>query len=135
MSKEKQIEEMVKELRTVWIVDWEGNPHELHEKLWDDELENIAIELYNIGYRKQSETASEIIDEIIDALQGEKDAEEKLVSNAWDASDTVGYHIHQYAEEKLDTLIIALSIYKREYTQEQNIGKTITVPKYKYTQN
>ena len=55
MDEKKQIEEMVKELRTVWIVDWEGNPHELHEKLWDDELENIAIELYNLRYRKQSE--------------------------------------------------------------------------------
>ena len=79
--------------------------------------------------------ASEIIDEIIDALQGEKDAEEKLGGNAWDTSDTVGYHIHQYAEEKLDTIIIALALYKREYTQDQNIGKTITVPKYKYTGN
>lgn len=83
----------------------------------------------------KSETASEIIDEIIDALQGEKDQEEKLGSNAWGESDTVGWHIHQYAEEKLDTLIIALSLYKREYTQEQNIGKTTTVPKYKYTGN
>lgn len=83
----------------------------------------------------KSETASEIIDEIIDALQGEKDQEEKLGSSAWGESDTVGWHIHQYAEEKLDTLIIALSLYKREYTQEQNIGKTITVPKYKYTGN
>lgn len=55
MSKEKQIEEIIGELRDVWIVDWEGNPHNLSEKLWDDDLENIAIELYNIGYRKQSE--------------------------------------------------------------------------------
>ena len=53
MSREKQIEEMKKELGEVWIVDWDGNPHELSEKLWDDELENIAIELYNAGYRKQ----------------------------------------------------------------------------------
>lgn len=53
MSKEKQIEEMVKKLGGVWIVDWDGNPHNLSENLWDDDLENIAIELYNAGYRKQ----------------------------------------------------------------------------------
>lgn len=36
---------------------------------------------------------------------------------------------------KIGVIGIALSLYKREYTQEQNIGKTITVPKYKYTGN
>ena len=55
MDREQQIKEMKKELCDVWIVDWEGNPHNLGEKLWDDDLENIAIELYNLGYRKQSE--------------------------------------------------------------------------------
>ena len=55
MNYKKQIERLKKEVSDVWIVGWEGNPHNLREKLWDDELENIAIELHNIGYRKQSE--------------------------------------------------------------------------------
>ena len=55
MSKEKQIEEMKRELKDVWIVDLDGNVHTLSEKLWDDDLENIATELYGIGYRKQEE--------------------------------------------------------------------------------
>lgn len=72
----------------------------------------------------KSEVACAIIDEImndiIDGLQGEIDAEEKQEENAWNESDTVGYHIHLYAYEKLDTLKTALSIMrtllKKKYT-------------------
>lgn len=64
-----------------------------------------------------SEVAREIIDEIIDALQSEQDKESELETNARDECDTVGVHIHQYAAEKLDTLVIALSVYKNKYTE------------------
>lgn len=52
MSAERQIERLKKEICDVWIVDLDGNVHHLSEKLWDDEVENIAVELYNLGYRK-----------------------------------------------------------------------------------
>ena len=64
MDEQKQIEEMKRELKDVWIVDFDGNIHTLNEKLWDDDLENIATELYGIGYRKQIEG------EWIDQYQG-----------------------------------------------------------------
>lgn len=74
----------------------------------------------------KSEVACAIIDEImndiIDGLQGEIYTEEKQEENAWNESDTVGYHIHLYAYEKLDTLQTALSIMrtllKKKYTGE-----------------
>lgn len=53
------------------------------------------------------EVAREIIDELIVALQGEVDAEDKLDSSAWDESDMIGHYMHQYAVEKLEILVIA----------------------------
>lgn len=67
----------------------------------------------------KSEVAREIIDELLEALQGEVDAEEKLDSSAWDESDMIGHYMHQYAVEKLETLVIALSLYKKKYTEDQ----------------
>jgi hypothetical protein len=67
----------------------------------------------------KSEVAREIIDELLEALQGEVDAEEKLESSAWDESDMIGHYMHQYALEKLETLVIALSLYKKKYTEDQ----------------
>ncbi len=65
----------------------------------------------------KSEVACEIIDEILEGLQYEIDTEDKRGRSAWDEGDTVGHHIHQYAEEKLDTLKTVLSIYKKKYTE------------------
>ena len=76
-----------------------------------------AAALYKKGYREPSKVALEIIDEILEGLQGEKDQEETLYNNAFEECDVEGVKIHQYAEEKLDTLIIALSIYKKKYTE------------------
>ncbi len=67
----------------------------------------------------KSEVAEKIIDDILEAVQGEIDTEDNLGRNAWNEGDTVEYHIHQYAEDKLDTFKIALSLYKKKYTEDQ----------------
>ena len=51
----EQIKEITKLLGDTWIVDLEGNPHDLDEILMQCDLEAIAEQLYNAGYRKQSE--------------------------------------------------------------------------------
>ena len=83
---------------------------------------NMAIDKIRLEHRAElakakQEVAREIIDELLEALQGEVDAEEKLESNDWNYSDTVGYQIHRYAGDKLETLAIALSLYKKKYTE------------------
>jgi hypothetical protein len=60
MSKEKQIEEMAKDISDVWLVSLDGDVKTLSEVLWSVDIENIAIELYNAGYRKQSENVIEL---------------------------------------------------------------------------
>lgn len=80
---------------------------------------------YKNGYEKgASDTAKEILDELLDAVQSEREAEDKLGRRAWEESDTVGYHIHQYAEEKLGTFETALSIFKNLYLKKITGGKT-----------
>ena len=61
MSREKQIEEMAKDISDVWLVSLDGDVRTLSEVLWSTDIENIAIELYNAGYRKQSEGEWETI--------------------------------------------------------------------------
>ena len=65
----------------------------------------------------KSEVAREIFAEIEEALQYEIDLEDKNGRNAWGEGDTIGFHIHEYAEDKLDTLKIALSLLKKKYTE------------------
>lgn len=55
MTEKQMIKKMKKDIGDTWIVDLDGNVKDLTEVLWDADIENIAIELYNIGYRKQSE--------------------------------------------------------------------------------
>lgn len=65
----------------------------------------------------KSEVAREIFAEIEEGLQYEIDLEDKNGRNAWGEGDTIGFHIHDYAEDKLDTLKIALSLLKKKYTE------------------
>ena len=67
----------------------------------------------------KSEVAREIFAEIEEALQYEKDLEDKNGRDAWDKGDTVGFHIHDYAEDKLETILVALSLFKKKYTEEK----------------
>jgi 5'-deoxynucleotidase YfbR-like HD superfamily hydrolase len=64
MEKEKQIEEMANTLGDTWVVDLEGDPHDLSEVLMRCDIETIAEQLHDAGYRKASEVAAEIIAEI-----------------------------------------------------------------------
>ena len=67
----------------------------------------------------KSEVAREIFAEIEEALQYEKDLEDKNGRDAWDKGDTVGFHIHDYAEDKLETILVALSLFKKKYIGEK----------------
>lgn len=49
----KQIEEMCKDIGDVWLVSLDGDIRILREVLWSVDIENIAIELCNAGYRKE----------------------------------------------------------------------------------
>lgn len=64
MNKDKQIEEMANVLGDTWVVDLEGNPHDLSEVLMQCDLENIAKQICEQGYRKASDVAREIFAEI-----------------------------------------------------------------------
>ena len=68
----------------------------------------------------KSEIATQLIDEILEGLQYEIDREDTLGRKAWDEGDIRSYQLHQYAEEKLDTLLTALSLIKGKYTDKKD---------------
>jgi hypothetical protein len=65
---------------------------------------------------------SEIVDGISEALQEELNLEDSRGRECYEKGDMEGYHIHQYAEEKLETLVIALSLYKVQYMKGETNG-------------
>ena len=73
---------------------------------------------YNAGYRKAPEVAREIVEEIIEALTAERIEEDRKANSALEAQDTASYEVYNYAEDKLGTLVTALSIYKKKYAEE-----------------
>lgn len=77
-----------------------------------------AKELYAKGYRKASDVATEILDDIMDALTGESIEEEKKANSALEAQDTISYDIFSYANDKLETLLTALGIFKKLYLKK-----------------
>ena len=75
----------------------------------------------------KSEVARKIFAEIEEGLQYEIDLEDKNGRNAWGEGDTIGFQIHEYAEDKLDTLQIALSLLKKKYgVTDTNVGDKCT---------
>lgn len=62
--------------------------------------------------------AIQLIDEMLEGLQLVIDQEDTLGRNAWDEGDTAGYHIHQYAEERLETIKTALLLWKATKRKE-----------------
>ena len=58
----KQIKEMVKDLDVIYGTDFKGD--------YKSGLRDIAERLYNAGYRKQSEVAREIFEEIDENVLG-----------------------------------------------------------------
>ena len=110
MTKEKQIEEMAFDLCRI----------DLCKHLEQEECDATtcvhctAEALYTAGYRK----ASEIFEEIIEALTEERIEENRKADSALEAQDTASYEVYSYAEDKLATLVTALSLYKKKYTEE-----------------
>lgn len=105
MTTEKQIEEMAKQLY--------GN-----FGLTMPTARNVATYLTDKkGYRKASDVAEEIFAEIIEALVEERIAEERKANSALEAQDTASYEVYNYAEDKLGTLVTALSLYKKKYAE------------------
>lgn len=72
--------------------------------------------------KAKTEGVCEMIDEMTDTLRGEIDTEDNLGRDAWENGDTVGKHIHEYAENKLENLQIALSLYKNIYKERADNG-------------
>ncbi len=64
----------------------------------------------------RAEVAREIFEEIEEGLKYEIDLEDKRGRNAWAQGDVSGFQTHDYAEDKLDTLLTALSLLKKKYT-------------------
>lgn len=64
MSRDKQIEEMAIDLSGTWVVDLEGNPHDLSEVLMQCDIESIAEQLCSLNYLKSTDLAEEIFAEI-----------------------------------------------------------------------
>ena len=61
----------------------------------------------------KTEVAREIFNEILDGLQYEIDIEDKQGRAAWENGDTTAHQIHQYAEEKLETISLAISVFAK----------------------
>ena len=106
---EKRIEEMAKDLCECYV-DFDTN-------LID--IKATSVKLFDKGYRKASEVAEEIFAEIIEALVEERIAEERKANSALEAQDTASYEVYNYAEDKLGTLVTALSLYKKKYTETE----------------
>ena len=49
------VEEMAKDIGDTWVTDLDGDVKGLNEILWKADIDNIATELYQMGYRRQSE--------------------------------------------------------------------------------
>lgn len=65
----------------------------------------------------KSEVAREIFGEFEEALQYEIDLEDKNGRNAWGQGDVRTFQTHQYTEDKLETILVALSLFKKKYTE------------------
>ena len=69
----------------------------------------------------KSEVAREIFEEIEEALQYEIDLEDKHGRNAWGQGDVRTFQTHQYTEDKLETILVSLSLFKKKYTEEKEL--------------
>ncbi len=70
MTKEEIIKELVRDIGDVWITDLDGEVKDMRQVLWSVDIENIAIELYNAGYRKHIEVSSEMLEELQNETYG-----------------------------------------------------------------
>lgn len=68
MNKENKMEGMAKDLGNTWVVDLEGNPHDLSEVLMQCDIEHISEQMQEMGYRKASEVALKMICKIEDII-------------------------------------------------------------------
>ena len=96
MNRDKQIEEMAKIIGSRAKV-------EVWSPLKTDE--QLAEEIYNAGYRKASEVAREIIDDIINYIN-ENEVE--------DCESKIGYYVGSYALNDF------LNLLKKKYTESSN---------------
>lgn len=69
----------------------------------------------------KSEVAKEIFAEIIEGLEEEKRREEQCRNSALESGDLVVAELYDYAADKLDTIITALNLCKKKYTEEKEL--------------
>lgn len=112
LNRDKQIEEMAKDIEDVC-----ENRGCNYENGIRDCDKCRAEWLYELGYRKASDVAREIFEEIIEALADEQITEAQKASAALEAQDTLSYEVFNYAEDKLGTIVLALSLCKKKYSE------------------
>lgn len=88
------------------------------EKELLNRLADLEDKIESGELRKASDAAEEIFAEIIEALTEERITEEQKANSALEAQDTASYEVYSYAEDKLATIVLALNLYKKKYTEE-----------------
>ena len=103
MNKEKQIEEIVKDLY---------HNTTAYNTCWEEDCEELAKILYHLGYRKQSEVAREIFEEI------EEYAELQIESlNIAEKVDSRGTDFFGGGKQAFVLLLDRLAELKKKYTE------------------
>ena len=94
----------------------------VEQRYIEDEAKLEAVLRAN-GWRKASDVAREIFEEIEEALDGELCKEDERERIAWMESDMREHAIHHYAGDKLETLMTAFDLLKK-----MHLGEDINAP-------
>jgi hypothetical protein len=56
-----------------------------------------------------------LLEDIIEGLAAEQTKEGQKADSAWESQDTLSYEVFGYAEDKLETIVLALTLLKKKY--------------------
>ena len=101
--------------KTLRLIEAATSEVERLQKLLDDKCDRCIA-------RDKAQGAREILGYIIQALDEQIEKEDKIGRKLWDECDISGHQIHEYAEQKLDTLKTAFKLLLNKYTEEKNDG-------------
>lgn len=60
-----------------------------------------------------------LLEDIIERLAAEQTKEGQKADSAWESQDTLSYEVFGYAEDKLETIVLALTLLKNKYTGDK----------------
>lgn len=91
------------------------------------EIERLTVNMnaYGLAAKRLAEEKNNIVesmDGIIVALQESVNIEDALGRECYENGDMEGYHIHQYAEDKFESLVIAISLLRAQYMKGETYG-------------